>query len=325
MSSKLLSNIEVRTSCVEFDSLATPETPKDGFKSPILEEQELTPHGASFGELLIISMPRMAIRMAWAAQWAALGPYLQTMLPRYAVQLTQLSGPLSGVLMGPIVEHVEVWSSSTISGFATPETPKDGFKSPILEEQELTPHGASFGELLIISMPRMAIRMAWAAQWAALGPYLQTMLPRYAVQLTQLSGPLCGVLVGPIVGVYSDQNTSRFGRRRPYLVVSAVGSIICWILMGYTRELGDALGDVGSGKPGEFTDRTWTALLTVLFYLLTGFMMHLARTPSMLLISDFAGKHQTVGAALGQGWAVLGAVIVAVYTECFGAAYKSLA
>ncbi|OWZ09733.1 Glycoside-Pentoside-Hexuronide family transporter [Phytophthora megakarya] len=173
-------------------------------------------------------------------------------------------------------------------------------------------------------MPRMVIRMASAAQWAALGPYLQTMLPRYAVQLTQLSGPLCGVLVGPIVGVYSDRNTSKFGRRRPYLVVSAVGSIICWILMGYTRELGDALGDVGSGKPGEVTDRKWTALLTVLFYFWTGFNIHLARTPAMLLISDFAGRRQTVGAALGQGWSVLGAVIVAVYTQCFGAAYNSL-
>lgn len=93
-------------------------------------------------------------------------------------------------------------------------------------------------------MPRMAIRMASAAQWAALGPYLQTMLPRYAVQLTQLSGPLCGVLVGPIVGAYSDRNTSCFGRRRPYLVTAAVGSIIYWVLMSYTRELGDAFGDV---------------------------------------------------------------------------------
>lgn len=79
-----------------------------------------------------------------------------------------------------------------------------------------------------------------------------------------------------------------------------------------------------SGKPGEFTDRTWTALLTVLFYFWTGFMIHLSRAPAMLLISDFAGQHQTVGAALGQGWSVLGAVLVAVYTECFGAAYNSL-
>eukprot|EP00644_Phytophthora_capsici_P016165 jgi/Phyca11/17545/fgenesh1_pg.PHYCAscaffold_28_\ len=142
--------------------------------------------------------------------------------------------------------------------------------------------------------------------------------------LTQLSGPLCGVLVGPIVGVYSDQSTSKYGRRRPFLVVAGVGSIICWVLMGYTRQLGDALGDVGTGKPGEVTDRKWTALLSVVFYLFTGFMIHLARTPAMLLISDFAGDRQTIGAALGQGWAVLGALIVAGYTQCFGAAYKSL-
>ncbi|EGZ26792.1 hypothetical protein PHYSODRAFT_472002 [Phytophthora sojae] len=173
-------------------------------------------------------------------------------------------------------------------------------------------------------MPRMAIRMAWAAQWAALGPYLQTMLPRYAVQLTQLSGPLCGVLMAPIVGLYSDQHTSRFGRRRPFLVVAAVGSVICWILMGYTRELGDALGDVGSGKKGEVTDRKWTALLTIFFYLWMDITVNVAQTPALLLISDFAGTRQTIGAAMGQGWSTLGAIVVAAYTEFFGAAYNSM-
>jgi len=224
-----------------------------------------------------------------------------------------------------LLQDVEIRASRTeFDSLATPETPKDGFKSPMMEQGELDPPGASFGALLVISMPRMAIRMAWAAQWAALGPYLQTMLPRYAVQLTQLSGPLCGVLMAPIVGVYSDQNTSRFGRRRPYLVVAAVGSIICWALMGYTRELGDALGDVGSGKQGEVTDRKWTALLTIFFYLWMDITVNVAQTPALLLISDFAGKRQTVGAALGQGWSTLGAIVVAVYTQLFGAAYNSI-
>ncbi|KAI9996488.1 hypothetical protein PInf_014216 [Phytophthora infestans] len=45
--------------------------------------------------------------------------------------------------------------------------------------------------------------MAWSAQWAALGPYLGTMLPRFAVQLTQLIGPLSGILVAPTIGVLS--------------------------------------------------------------------------------------------------------------------------
>ncbi|KAF4031948.1 MFS/sugar transport protein [Phytophthora infestans] len=194
----------------------------------------------------------------------------------------------------------------------------------MLREDELPRQGASFGELLIISMPRLAIRMALAAQWAAFGPYLRTMLPRYAVQLTQLSGPLLGVLMSPIVGVYSDQSTSRFGRRRPYLVVSAVGSIICWVLMGFTRELGDALGDVGSGKPGEVTDRKWTALLTVVFYLGMEIAIHISLIPALLLISDFAGRRQTLGSAMGHGWSTLGAIVVAAYTEFFGAAYNSM-
>ncbi|KAG6962077.1 hypothetical protein JG688_00008794 [Phytophthora aleatoria] len=124
----------------------------------------------------------------------------------------------------------------------TPETPKDGFKSPMLEEEELTPQGASFLELLAISMP----------------------------------------------------------------------------------QLGDALGDVGSGKPGEETDRKWTALLTIFFYLWMDITVNIAQTPALLLISDFAGTRQTIGSAMGQGWSTLGAIVVAAYTEFFGAAYNSM-
>ncbi|EGZ26813.1 hypothetical protein PHYSODRAFT_255273 [Phytophthora sojae] len=181
-----------------------------------------------------------------------------------------------------LLESIEIRTSRVeFDSLATPETPKDGFKS-------------------------------------------HTMLPSYAVQLAQLSGPLSGVLIAPIIGVYSDRLTSRFGRRRPFLIVAAVGSIICWILTGYTRELGDALGDVGTGKPGEVTDRKWTAVLTVFFYVCTGIAFNVAQTPALLLISVFAGSRQTIGAAMGQGWATLGAIVIAVYTEFFGAAYNSL-
>lgn len=213
-------------------------------------------------------------------------------------------------------------STVQFDSLGTPETPKDAFKSPVLEETPAT--GAPFWTLLVIAMPRMAIRMTWAAQWSALGPYLQTMLPRYAVQLTQLIGPLTGIIMGPIVGVYSDQNTSRFGRRRPFLVAAAVGGVVCLTLMGFTRDMGDALGDVGSGKHGEVTDRKWTALLTIFFYLWMDIVVNLAQTPAMLLISDFAGSRQTLGASLGQGWSTMGAIVVAVYTQVFGAAYKSM-
>lgn len=184
--------------------------------------------------------------------------------------------------------------------------------------------GASIPMLLLISMPRMAIQMAWSAQWAALGPYLGTMLPKYAVQLTQVIGPLTGILVAPTIGVLSDRSLNKWGRRRPFLLYAAVGSVICWILMGYTREIGDALGDYGSGKPGDPTSRAWTATFTIIFYTWMDITVNIVQTPAFLIIADFAGDRQTTGAALGQGWSTLGSILVSGYIEIWGAAHLTL-
>ncbi|KAE8876754.1 hypothetical protein PF001_g21697 [Phytophthora fragariae] len=177
--------------------------------------------------------------------------------------------------------------------------------------------------LLAVSMPRMAINMAWSAQWAALGPYLSTMLPNSAVQATQFIGPIVGVIVGPSIGVFSDRTISRLGRRRPYLIVAGILSVICWIAMGYTREIGEALGDHGDGTTGE-ADRTWTTVFTIFFYAWMDITVNIVQTPAMLLVADFAGDRQTTGAALGQAWSTLGSIVVAVYIDAFGAAYKTM-
>jgi len=190
-------------------------------------------------------------------------------------------------------------------------------KRPDLEAGDGKPEEPSFWVLLAVSMPRMAVNMAWAAQWAAVGPYLSTMLPNYAVQLTSVIGPVVGIVFSPVIGVLSDRSTSRYGRRRPILVAMGILSILCWILMGYTSEIGEALGDVGTGAAGEKTDRKWTAVWMDI-------TVTCSQTPTMLLVADFAGDRQTLGAALGLGWATMGAIIPAVYIQIWGAAYLTL-
>ncbi|KAF1778599.1 Major facilitator superfamily domain [Phytophthora cactorum] len=101
-------------------------------------------------------------------------------------------------------------------------------------------------------------------------------------------------------------------------------SIICWIAMSYTRAMGEALGDHGDGTDGQPTDRTWTSILTVFFYLWMDITVNVVQTPAMLLVADFAGDRQTTGAALGQAWSTLGSILVAGYIELFGAAHKTL-
>ncbi|KAJ0401886.1 hypothetical protein ATCC90586_009008 [Pythium insidiosum] len=177
--------------------------------------------------------------------------------------------------------------------------------------------GCSVAMLVLLSLPRMAINMAWAAQWAALGPYLGTLLPRFAVQLTQVIGPLSGILVAPTVGVLSDRCEHAWGRRRPFLVYGGVACAVCWTLMGFTRQLGEALGDRGDAHP-------WTAALTIVFYTWMDVTVNVVQTPALLLVADFAGERQTLGAGIGQASSTLGSLLVAGYIQCFGAAHLTL-
>uniref|UniRef100_K3XCV3 Major facilitator superfamily (MFS) profile domain-containing protein n=1 Tax=Globisporangium ultimum (strain ATCC 200006 / CBS 805.95 / DAOM BR144) TaxID=431595 RepID=K3XCV3_GLOUD len=116
-------------------------------------------------------------------------------------------------------------ASKDIEAAATPGY--DAYASPKVVDGEIQDgerqpkQGASIIQLLLIAMPRMAIQMTWSAQWAALGPYLGTMLPKYAVQLTQVIGPATGIIAGPAIGVYSDRSTNPWGRRRPFLFIAS--------------------------------------------------------------------------------------------------------
>lgn len=177
-------------------------------------------------------------------------------------------------------------------------------------------HDCSIAMMILLALPRLAIQMALAAQWAGIGPYLQTLLPSYAVQLTQLIGPTTGILVAPTVGALSDTCTSSWGRRRPFLFFGGMTTIICWALMAHTRDLGDWMGSTESEKNG------WTAFFMIICYAWMDITINIVATPAKLLVADFAGSRQVTGAAIGQAATTLGCLLVAAYIELFGAPWK---
>jgi solute carrier family 45 protein 1/2/4 len=72
------------------------------------------------------------------------------------------------------------------------------------------------------------------------------------------------------------------------------------------------------------TDRTWTSTITILCYIWMDITVNCVQTPALLLVADHAGDRQTTGAALSQGWSMLGALVVAIYIQAFGPAYNSM-
>ncbi|EQC33337.1 hypothetical protein SDRG_09313 [Saprolegnia diclina VS20] len=180
--------------------------------------------------------------------------------------------------------------------------------------------------LLAVCSPRLALNTAWAAQWAALGPLLQVLLSPSSVQLVQLVGPISGLLLAPTVGVWSDNCTSKFGRRRPFLCLGALLSCLCWLVMMFAVEIGEALGDT----PAHLFDRSvepsraWTARVVVFTYVWMDVALNLTQTPLTLLIADCAGDRLVTASAIGSAYSIAGSFLVSGYILAFGPAHESV-
>lgn len=107
-----------------------------------------------------------------------------------------------------------------------------------------------YGHLLIVVFIG-SVEMAYGT------PYLLSLgLSKSHMSLVWIAGPLSGkaqakwidcmgwftnynvgLIMQPIAGAFSDKCTSRWGRRRPYLVVGSVMVIASLLVIGWTREI----------------------------------------------------------------------------------------
>ena len=69
-------------------------------------------------------------------------------------------------------------------------------------------------------------------------PYLlQLGLSKSRTSAVWIAGPLSGLIMAPLVGVFADNSTSRWGRRRPYMLLGVVLSVLSLGVLGWAREL----------------------------------------------------------------------------------------
>ncbi|CAK4623109.1 unnamed protein product [Aphanomyces euteiches] len=160
--------------------------------------------------------------------------------------------------------------------------------------------------MALVALPRVAIMMGWASQWAVMGPLLEILVSSSAVQLVQVIGPVCGLLIVPAIGVLSDSCTNRFGRRRPFILTGALLSIVAYILLMFADELGQCLGD-------SATSRRWTTAIVVLCYIWTTITLNIAMVPTTLLMADVVGSRQVMGSAISGLLSSLGLLVSALY------------
>ncbi|KAL8466870.1 hypothetical protein ACS0TY_035802 [Phlomoides rotata] len=118
------------------------------------------------------------------------------------------------------------------------------------------PESAPLKSIILVAAIAAGVQFGWALQLSLLTPYVQLLgIPHTYAGYIWLCGPISGLFVQPVVGHYSDNCTSRFGRRRPFIAAGASLVAVAIFLIGYAADLGHAFGDRlgNSSKPRAIT------------------------------------------------------------------------
>ena len=93
--------------------------------------------------------------------------------------------------------------------------------------------------ILMMNVGFFGIQYSFGLQQTAINP-LFTLIGANAhdLPLLNLAGPMTGLLVQPIIGAMSDKTWSpRWGRRKPYFLIGAIGCSICLFLFPFVTAL----------------------------------------------------------------------------------------
>uniref|UniRef100_A0A8C3U8M8 Proton-associated sugar transporter A n=1 Tax=Catharus ustulatus TaxID=91951 RepID=A0A8C3U8M8_CATUS len=137
----------------------------------------------------------------------------------------------------------------------------------------------SFLELLFNGCILFGLEFSYAMETAYVTPVLLQMgLPDQLYGMVWFISPILGFLLQPLLGAWSDRCTSRFGRRRPFILVLAV-ALLGLSLMLNGKDIGSALSDTEN-------NHKWGIILTICGVVLMDFSADSADNPSHAYMMD---------------------------------------
>ncbi|KAI9090088.1 major facilitator superfamily domain-containing protein [Phlyctochytrium arcticum] len=140
--------------------------------------------------------------------------------------------------------------------------------------------------LILLTISLTGVQFTWTVELAYGTPYLVSLtLPKSLTALVWLAGPLSGLLIQPIVGVYSDRCRLKMGRRRPFMIFGGILVLMSIAMIAYSREMAALV------LP-ESRLRSGTILVAVTGFYFLDFSINAVQASCRSLIVDTAPLHQ---------------------------------
>ncbi|KAI0037009.1 hypothetical protein K488DRAFT_75578 [Vararia minispora EC-137] len=165
--------------------------------------------------------------------------------------------------------------------------------------------GPRWVQLPNLTLGLLGVQLLWSVEMSYASPYLISLgIPKSLMAVVFTAGPLSGLIVQPVVGILADASTSRFGRRRPYILYGAILTATALLLLGFTRPVAGIVTSIPSSANDMLT--IWLAVLSVFC---VDFSINVVQAMDRALIVDtLPSSQQPVGNAWAARMTALGSV-----------------
>ncbi|XP_028109279.1 sucrose transport protein SUC3 isoform X3 [Camellia sinensis] len=117
-------------------------------------------------------------------------------------------------------------------------------------------------------------------------------------------------MVQPCVGIWSDKCTSKYGRRRPFILVGSVMISAAVIIIGFSADIGYILGDTKEHCSTYKGTRTRAALVFIIGFWMLDLANNTVQGPARALLADLSGPEQRNSAnAIFCSWMAVGNIL----------------
>ncbi|KAJ3934206.1 MAG: hypothetical protein NXY57DRAFT_890642 [Lentinula lateritia] len=122
--------------------------------------------------------------------------------------------------------------------------------------------GPSWLHMPALTIGLLGISIVWSVEMAYASPYLLSLgLSKSAMAVVFVAGPLSGLVMQPVIGILTDSNTSKWGRRRPYMIIGTILCVFAMSLLGWTKEVAGL--ELIYGFRAQIGLTLWLAVLSV--------------------------------------------------------------
>ncbi|TDL20701.1 MFS general substrate transporter [Rickenella mellea] len=114
--------------------------------------------------------------------------------------------------------------------------------------------GPKWSQLPALTVGLLGVQVMWSIEMSYAPPYLTSLgMSKSHMAMVFLAGPLSGLIVQPLIGVIADNSKSRFGRRRPYMLLGVLITSASMLLLGFTPWFSSIFTRIGSSANEAFT------------------------------------------------------------------------